>query len=535
MRKFFCWVAVATGFLMAQGSEGALPDLAIYYPAITPHIVYRNFGANDCEVQEGCVQPGVRRLLLFALQTRNIGTADLVMGNPATNSAFYYDSCHGHYHYEGFAEYRLRDTNSNLVLRGHKIGFCLEDVVRWSATAGQNSRYDCNYQGIQAGWADVYTEDVPCQWLDITGLPGGTYTLELEVNPSRAIQEASYANNLSRKTITIQSDCSPVLANDSFSAAQALPGSPLSLETYNSCATREAGEPSHAGNAGGHSLWFQYTAVSDGPIRLSTEGSDFDTVLAVYTGSSVNALTPVASNDDISVGNQQSAVSFNGVAGMVYSIAADGWNGAFGKLVLNLDPPLNDSFASCQTLSGLSGQVTGHNVGATREPNEPDHNSSFSWRSVWYCWTAPSNGTVIFDTVGSDFDTLLAVYTGASLGALTPLASDNDSGGNLTSRAFFQAIQGTTYHVAVDGTQGGSGNIVLNWNPPCHLVLQKVSPTSMRLVLSGGQGTYEIQGAAVLTNWVALTNLTLNGSEQSFLDNDAGNTPRRFYRAKALP
>jgi Lysyl oxidase len=523
------------GVLLAHGSHGALPDLAIYYPAITPHIVYRNFEANACEVQEGCVQPGVRRLLLFALQTRNIGTADLIMGNPATNSAFYFDACHGHYHYEGFAEYRLRDTNSNVVLLGHKIGFCLEDVVRWSATAGQNSRYDCNYQGIQAGWADVYTEDVPCQWLDITGLPGGTYTLELEVNPSRAIQEASYANNLSRKTITIESDCSPMLANDSFSSAQSLPVSPWSLETYNSCATKEAGEPNHAGNAGGHSLWFRYTAVSNGPIRLSTQGSDFNTLLAIYTGSSVTSLSPVTSNDDLSVTNQQSAVSFNGVAGTVYSIAADGWNGAYGKLVLNLNPPLNDQFANCQTLSGISGRVTGHNVGATREPNESDHNSSFSWRSVWYCWTAPTNGPVIFDTEGSDFDTLLAVYTGSSVGALTPVASDNDSGGNLTSRVLFKAVQGTAYHIAVDGTQGGSGNITLNWNPPCHLVLQKASPTTVRLILTGEQGTYEIQGATNLTNWVVITNLTLSGSQQSFLDSNPGSVARKFYRARALP
>jgi hypothetical protein len=528
-------LAVLIGLMITGVASGALPDLAIYYPAITPHIVYRNFEANDCAVQEGCVQPGVRRMLQFALQTRNIGSADLIMGNPATNSAFYYDPCHGHFHYEGFAEYRLRDINSNIVVVGHKIGFCLEDVVRWSSTAGQNSRYDCNYQGIQAGWADVYSEDVPCQWLDITGLPGGTYTLELEVNPSRAIVEASYANNLSRKTITIASDCSPVLPNDSFSNAQQLSASPLSLETYNSCATKEAGEPNHAGNVGGHSLWFQYTSAANGPIRLSTEGSDFNTLLAVYTGSAVNSLNLIASSNDIDSSNPQSALSFNGVAGTVYSIAVDGFNGAFGKLVLNLNPPANDKFANCQPLNGVSGRVTGQNIGATREPNEPDHNGSFSWRSVWYCWTAMTNELVIFDTVGSDFDTLLAVYTGDSIGSLTPVASDNDSGGNLASRAFFQAVQGTTYHIAVDGVQGGSGNITLNWNPPCHLTIQKISPTTMRLVLTGEQGNYEIQGGNDLANWVALTNLSLNGSAQTYLDGDAGKTARRFYRAKAVP
>src|SRR5438045_134341 len=109
-------------------SSGALPDLTIHGPAINPHVVTRTFDANDCTVNEGCVQPGTRKLLAFTAQTRNLG-ADLVLGDPATNSLFYYDPCHNHYHYEGFGEYRLRDLNSNLVLVGHKIGFCVEDVL----------------------------------------------------------------------------------------------------------------------------------------------------------------------------------------------------------------------------------------------------------------------------------------------------------------------------------------------------------------------------------------------------------------------
>ena len=139
----------------------------IYGPATIPHVVYYTFDANDCTVKEGCVPAGTRRLLAFDTQTRNMGQADFIMGNPATNSLFVFDPCHNHYHFVGFAEYRLRDTNSNLVVLGKKIGFCLEDIVQWDPNANTNRIYDCNYQGIQKGWADLYVEQVPCQWLDI--------------------------------------------------------------------------------------------------------------------------------------------------------------------------------------------------------------------------------------------------------------------------------------------------------------------------------------------------------------------------------
>src|SRR6266571_4710500 len=100
--------------------QGALPDLIIYAPVSNPHIVMITFASNDCTVLEGCVPAGTRRLLAFDTQTRNIGAADLILGNPATNSLFVFDPCHNHYHYIGFAEYRLRDTNSNLVVKGRK-------------------------------------------------------------------------------------------------------------------------------------------------------------------------------------------------------------------------------------------------------------------------------------------------------------------------------------------------------------------------------------------------------------------------------
>ena len=70
---------------------------------------------------------------------------------------------------------------------------------------------------------------------------------------------------------------------------------------------------------------------------------------------------------------------------------------------------------------------------------------------------------VTIDTQGSDFDTLLAVYTGSSVDALTVVASNDDAIG-LQSEVSFTAQQGVVYHIAVDGYSGATGSVVLDWS-----------------------------------------------------------------------
>jgi len=128
--------------------------------------------------------------------------------------------------------------------------------------------------------------------------------------------------------------------------------------------------------------------------------------------------------------------------------------------------PANDNFSAAQTLSGGHGTTNGTNIRATKETGEPNHAGNTGGASVWYNWTAPANGTVTIDTIGSTFNTLLAVYTGSSVSALTAVASDNGSAGNGASRVVFTAASGTTYRIAVDGFAGSMGNLVLGWNQP---------------------------------------------------------------------
>ncbi len=125
--------------------------------------------------------------------------------------------------------------------------------------------------------------------------------------------------------------------------------------------------------------------------------------------------------------------------------------------------PDNDPFSYAWLLTGDSGTQYASNVGATKESWETyNHAGNAGGASVWFRWVAASNALVQFSTLGSKFDTLLAVYTWPGSGPLIPTAS-NDNNWDKTSFVSFDAVAGTTYYVAVDGYDGSSGDIVLNW------------------------------------------------------------------------
>jgi hypothetical protein len=154
-------------------------------------------------------------------------------------------------------------------------------------------------------------------------------------------------------------------------------------------------------------------------------------------------------------------------------------------------PPPNNDFVNAQIISGCSGSANGTNLGANKEAGEPSHSPDGNpgGASVWYWWQAPSNGSVTMTTAGSNFDTLLAVYTGNSVSTLTTIGKNDDAGppGDLTSSVTFTASAGTVYRIAVDGFDGGIANITFNWTssscPPN--TINSVMPQAGRT--SGGQ------------------------------------------------
>ena len=131
------------------------------------------------------------------------------------------------------------------------------------------------------------------------------------------------------------------------------------------------------------------------------------------------------------------------------------------------EPPANDNFANAQPILGTSGVINGSNLGATREPNEPKHAGIEGTGSVWFRWQAPNSGKFAFTTFGSASRTLLAVYTGTSLPGVLVASNAEDEiacfGPPNYSGLSFDAVGGTTYHIAVDNRSSNSGNVRLRW------------------------------------------------------------------------
>ena len=124
-----------------------------------------------------------------------------------------------------------------------------------------------------------------------------------------------------------------------------------------------------------------------------------------------------------------------------------------------------DAFSAGTPISAPACWIEGSNVGASLQDNESSHAGNRGGASVWWVWTAPATGTAEFTTVGSSFDTLLAVYS-VSASSLTEVASNDDidrQNRNYQSAVEFDAQEGDKYYIAVDGYNGKTGNIVLHW------------------------------------------------------------------------
>jgi hypothetical protein len=469
----------------------------------------------------------------------------------------------------------------------------------------------------------------------------------------------------------------------------------------NTGATREPGEPLHAGKPGGASVWLSWTAPADGVAIFHTRGSAFDTLLAVYAGSTLNGLTEVASDDDRG-GFLTSLVAFNAVKGTEYQIAIDGFAGARGNLVLSwsletttdelprivlqpqsqtvgsgeavtfevravsrtplsyqwffncdafpgetretltvpsvgpgqvglysvqvsnaaraidseratlqinftrggvvkalardklaevLVPPggpapqsheadrgrprpqnLLESSAPEQFQSvGLDGAAPGEDArgpapegvglhfvsvaqgttglqifntfAATKEPREPNHCGVLGGASYWFAIKAESGGLLSVSTEGSDFNTVLAVYTwaGTILDPLQEVACDDNSGRDgEDSLLRFEAARGTVYYVAVDGVNGATGTVRLSYalDGSVGSVQWAVrTPQSFGAQFSGTAGrSYRVQASSDFERWfnVLTTNLT-GGAAFEFIDANAHRYPHRFYRVVPLP
>jgi len=160
--------------------------------------------------------------------------------------------------------------------------------------------------------------------------------------------------------------------------------------------------------------------------------------------------------------------------------------------------PANNNFANALPLTddGSTGQATGTNIAATAQVGEPDHDTETARRSIWWRWTATGSAPVTLTTFGSNFDTVLGVYTGSALDALAKVVSNDDESRGVirTSKLSFTPAAGVTYHFAVDGWDGSYGQVTLNLTlgQSTGIAPTITSSPSSRSVTTGGSVTLNV-------------------------------------------
>jgi hypothetical protein len=285
-------------------------------------------------------------------------------------------------------------------------------------------------------------------------------------------QEEAFPPVVSEGSIGLKIAATPPPANDDFEHAQALDDNRFanSQTVFGGLwgATEEAGEPDHAGVAGGASIWYSWTPSHGGAAyAVGCSGQ-----IAVYTGDAVDDLTEVTSESGS--GGSCPQVWFEAARGTTYRIALDnafdatkGYVPMRGTYLTVRIAPENDDFDDAIALpSATRLDYSESTEEGSKEPGEPDHAGNAGGRSIWFAWTAPESATFDLGTCDGDgFDTLLAVYTGASLHSLVQVAS-NDNGAapecrGVRSKLSFAATAGVTYRFAVDGHDGASGRVRL--------------------------------------------------------------------------
>lgn len=282
-------------------------------------------------------------------------------------------------------------------------------------------------------------------------------------------------------------------------------GSAISTNLWNPDGRLATNEPPSGAR---YTVYFRTVVIPDEPVTYLRFTGLIDDGAIVYVNGSEFArlnMDPAATAPDswtllsAAGGSETSPVTAAGpidlpagqpvrIAVSVHNTSATSSDLGFDLLVESVEPmvPSNDLFAAAEPITGPLPYVGfGTNSdgvgrpGAGKEADEPDHAGDAGGSSVWWTWTPDTSGRVSVSTDGSDFATLLAVYTGDAVGLLSPVsrypnlfvpAASAEEPFHPASRIEFDAVAGTTYRIAVDGASGAWGSIQLAIDPVVSLL-----------------------------------------------------------------
>jgi hypothetical protein len=339
----------------------------------------------------------------------------------------------------------------------------------------------------------------------------GESKLNLTAGTSYYIKVSSLSNQKPSVSFTATEITPP--SNDDLAKATVIPALPYGHSQNTQGATTEPNEVNefnYEPNAGGcgegyfiygfgysvryqytSSVWYQYTPDHDQLVEFDTLGSNYDTVLSVWTGTT-HPLTPLTCNNN-EYGGVLSQTNLKLTVDTTYYIKVgsrmslyDGDNGGILNLYAQeVLPPSNDNLDQTIPITALPYTHQQNTQGASLEAKEVMASCAKSnmGTSVWYTYTPATSQTVILDTQTSSYDTVLSVWTGNSP-PLTEIACHNDlSASNLQSKLSVALTAGTTYSINVSSdhspyspVSAGTLNLTVTAND---LQLSPLGPANM--------------------------------------------------------
>jgi|GEM_PF-5085419 len=211
---------------------------------------------------------------------------------------------------------------------------------------------------------------------------------------------------------------------------------------------------------GGEDVHVLWTPPADGCFELSTEGSSFDTTLAV--GAAWCGGPTISCNDDAPTG-LQSRITLSAREGRTVLLLAEAYD-AYQSGDLVVTALAGDDFAEPVDVDAGSdvgnGVLTGVLSDATAAVDHPC--SDVTGASAVVRWEAPEAGTWAFTSTGSDFDPSITLFGQCA----TPMVCDDHLAGDRQADARVFLSEGDVVHLAIGGVEESTGTWVLNVTGP---------------------------------------------------------------------
>ena len=385
--------------------------------------------------------------------------------------------------------------------------------------------------------------------------------------------------------------------NDDFAQRIVINGTAANWVADNSGATTEPGE-FLPGGASGRTLWWSWTAPTNGSVTISTAGfspaiaaivtsgnhlaasnstapngvraKDVITtgpgwgppgpttgpLVAIYTNATVPDLSLCASNSGwfvaggvIQFGSGTNtddgewyvlpSFTFPVAEGQTYQISLDGVNGSFGFALVSFaftpaTLPPVNDNFSQRTM--LLGASPSTNGSTAGASREPGEPSDGADANARTVWYSWTAPAtgVVQADASGDSSLAIAFYVGTDLATLIPVTSGFDS-------SSFYALAGITYQMVVAGPDGLETSFTLSLQgPPASPTINQTNTFRLangayQVWVIGATGqSFIIQASSDWQNWVTIRTDTLVGSSLEFIDTTAATFANRYYRVVPL-